>query len=53
NVAVEPVFTDISYCKVLEASNVLKEFIDQQNVNTAILLKENEKLTMEDEELKQ
>ncbi|KAI5082698.1 hypothetical protein GOP47_0002441 [Adiantum capillus-veneris] len=53
SITMEPVFTDISYSKVLEASNALKEFIDQQNVNATILLKANEKLIVEVEELKE
>ncbi|MCO5563542.1 hypothetical protein L7F22_017187 [Adiantum nelumboides] len=48
----EQVFQDISFARVLEASNLIKEYMDQQHLNNAILVNGNSKLKAENEELK-
>ncbi|MCO5588979.1 hypothetical protein L7F22_042943 [Adiantum nelumboides] len=49
----EQVFQDISFARVLEASNLIKEYMDQQHLNNAVLVNGNSKLKAENEELKQ
>ncbi|MCO5601591.1 hypothetical protein L7F22_055714 [Adiantum nelumboides] len=48
----EQVFQDISFARVLEASNLIKEYMDQQHLNNAVLVNGNSKLKAENEELK-
>ncbi|MCO5597958.1 hypothetical protein L7F22_052046 [Adiantum nelumboides] len=48
----EQVFQDISFARVLEASSLIKEYMDQQHLNNAILVNGNSKLKAENEELK-
>ncbi|MCO5572188.1 hypothetical protein L7F22_025939 [Adiantum nelumboides] len=48
----EQVFQDISFARVLEASSLIKEYIEQQHLNNAILFNGNSKLKAENEELK-
>ncbi|MCO5557425.1 hypothetical protein L7F22_010989 [Adiantum nelumboides] len=48
----EQVFQDISFARVLEASSLIKEYMDQQHLNNAVLVNGNSKLKAENEELK-
>ncbi|MCO5580904.1 hypothetical protein L7F22_034777 [Adiantum nelumboides] len=46
------VFQDISFARVLEASSLIKEYMEQQHLNNAVLVNGNSKLKAENEELK-
>ncbi|MCO5580926.1 hypothetical protein L7F22_034799 [Adiantum nelumboides] len=48
----EQVFQDISFARVLEASSLIKEYMEQQHLNNAVLVNGNSKLKAENEELK-
>ncbi|MCO5577484.1 hypothetical protein L7F22_031315 [Adiantum nelumboides] len=48
----EQVFQDISFARKLEASNLIKEYMDQQHLNNAVLVNGNSRLKAENEELK-
>ncbi|MCO5566380.1 hypothetical protein L7F22_020057 [Adiantum nelumboides] len=48
----EQMFQDISFARVLEASSLIKEYMDQQHLNNAVLVNGNSKLKAENEELK-
>ncbi|MCO5583615.1 hypothetical protein L7F22_037528 [Adiantum nelumboides] len=48
----EQVFQDISFARVLEAFSLIKEYMDQQHLNNAVLVNGNSKLKAENEELK-
>ncbi|MCO5577046.1 hypothetical protein L7F22_030868, partial [Adiantum nelumboides] len=48
----EQVFQDISFARVLEASSLIKEYMEQQHLNNAVLVNGNSKLKAEHEELK-
>ncbi|MCO5607331.1 hypothetical protein L7F22_061526 [Adiantum nelumboides] len=48
----EQVFQDISFARVLEPSSLIKEYMEQQHLNNAVLVNGNSKLKAENEELK-
>ncbi|MCO5569066.1 hypothetical protein L7F22_022772 [Adiantum nelumboides] len=47
----EQVFQDISFARVLEASSLIKEYMDQQHLNNAVLVNGNSKLKAKEEKL--